>query len=99
MQGAGDLLEERGPERKQPVEHDPGGDPHQVVASVVFQGARKALEAAWFGSWHPVQQSECQEIAAAWGGVRGILLHEPRLAKTGLQIEKLEAADPDLFEL
>ena len=44
-----------------------------------------------------VQVRELPEIASAWGNVAGIIIHEPRLSKRGVQLEALKLAAPELF--
>ena len=45
-----------------------------------------------------VQQSECGTLAAAWGGVRAVIIHEPRVSRLGLRQDKLRTAVPELHE-
>ena len=45
-----------------------------------------------------VQQSECGTLAAAWGGVRAIIIHETRVSRLRLQQDKLRTAVPELYE-
>ena len=44
-----------------------------------------------------VQPVELPEIAEAWGNVRVVVIHEPRLSKKGVQLEKLKVAAPEMF--
>ena len=45
-----------------------------------------------------VQPIELPEITSAWGNVAGVLIHEPKLSRRGVQLEKLQAAAPELFD-
>ena len=44
-----------------------------------------------------MQRAECQEIASAWGGIKLIIVSEPRVSKTGLGHTRLELAVPELY--
>ena len=44
-----------------------------------------------------VQVAEIPSISQAWGSVRCIVVHAPRLSKKGVQLENLKKAAPDMF--
>ena len=43
-----------------------------------------------------VQQNECESIGQAWGGVRAVIAHWPRMNKRGLEQAVLKEALPEL---
>ncbi len=45
-----------------------------------------------------VQIAELHELASAWGNVAGVVVSRPKLSKKGLQMDKLQAAAPELFD-
>ena len=44
-----------------------------------------------------VQQQEVYQLAAAWGKVGVVVIRNPRMSKTGVYIDKLKHAVPELF--
>ena len=45
-----------------------------------------------------VQPAELPELSRAWGNVAAVLIHEPRLSKKSVQLEKLRQAASEMFE-
>ena len=74
--------------------------------SLIVGEGQGAIVAAAYG--HPgcletvlatrnIQLPEIPDISQAWGNVRCIVIHAPRLSKKGVQLENLKKASPDMF--
>jgi len=66
--------------------------------ALVAAGYSKPLSLESALATRNVQPEELSEIGQAWGRVSLVIVHDPKVSKTGVQLDKLKLATPDLFD-